>query len=169
MAAHTFRSDWASRSGHSSVSAGDGMDGASAGASTVEFSSADIPMHGEAPDSTTTRHLCTATIAALTEAVLEHAALADAVMLRAQQEAFRAAEATGPTAAMPQTGAMQELTEAMKAGRQQAHAQSLPTAGRREDTPPVETLGGGPTHTAAAMPAVGVGIAAEAIDDSDAI
>src|SRR5271156_6175288 len=99
----------------------------------------------------------------------KHAALADAVMLRAQQEAFRAAEATGPTAAMPQTGAMQELTEAMKAGRQQAHAQSLPTAGRREDTPPVETLGGGPTHTAAAMPAVGVGIAAEAIDDSDAI
>ncbi len=61
-AARTFRSAWASQSGRSSASAGDGMDGESAGGSTVEFSSAATLGLSAAEAFITTPPLCTETI-----------------------------------------------------------------------------------------------------------
>lgn len=55
----TFRSALAFHSGRSWASAGDGMDGASAGASTVESSSVDILMPSAAERFITTPRLCT--------------------------------------------------------------------------------------------------------------
>jgi hypothetical protein len=62
LAAHTFRLAWASQSGRSSASAGDGMDGASAGASMAESSSVAVLMPFVAERSITTQRLCTETI-----------------------------------------------------------------------------------------------------------
>src|ERR1700733_9992554 len=59
LAARVFRSALASRSRRSSASAGDGVDGASAGASPVESSLAAILMASAAEPFTTTPRLCT--------------------------------------------------------------------------------------------------------------
>src|ERR1035438_9115787 len=59
LAARTFRSALASRSRRSSASAGDGMDGVLAGASTVESSSAAILMPSAAERFIATPRLCT--------------------------------------------------------------------------------------------------------------
>jgi hypothetical protein len=63
LAARTFRSALALRSGHSTASAGDGMDGVSAGASTVESCSAAILMPSVAERFIATPRLCTEIIA----------------------------------------------------------------------------------------------------------
>jgi len=111
LADRTFRSALASRSLRSLASAGDGADGESAGASTVESSSVATLGATAVARSITTRRLCTE----ITEASLpraadtERAGLTEAADMRAHRVATRERHTATPAAI-----AAQRLTEATR-------------------------------------------------------
>ena len=139
MAARTFRSALAFRSRHSSVSAGDGMDGVSAGASTVESCSAAILMPSAAERFIITPRLCTGIIedslplAADSErthlriAVRTGLAQPQVTGMRAHLEATRGRPTGSPAAiaAQPLTGAL-KVTEPTQPTGDSPAADELP-------------------------------------------
>jgi len=112
LAARAFRSALASRSRRSSASAGDGMDGVSDGASTVESFSAAILMPSGAERFITTLRLCTEIIedSLPRMAHSERAGLAQPQVtdMRARRGATRARPTASPAAiaGQPLTGAL---------------------------------------------------------------
>jgi len=101
LAPRTFRLALASRSRRSSASAGDGMDGESAGASTVESSSAAILMPSAAEGSIATPRLCTEIIE-------------DSLPRMARSERIHLRVAMGTRSAQPQVTGMRAHLEATR-------------------------------------------------------